>query len=94
MLAVYAGDERDELSKLGCHMDSKVTDVFARIPGRMKKPPANAAEIFAAVAAAVEEEYQVDTLSEMMELILVGQFEKLLIVRRPVARPRGSRGSR
>jgi hypothetical protein len=75
MLAVH---ETDELTKLGCDMDSKVTDVFARIPGRMKKPPADAAKIFAAVAAAVEEEYQVDTLSEMMELILVGQFEKLL----------------
>lgn len=77
MLAMYS-EERDELSRLGCDMDSKVTEVFARIPGRMKKPPANATEIFEAVAAAVEEEYQVDTLSEMMELILVGQFEKLL----------------
>jgi hypothetical protein len=76
--AMLALHESEQLSRLGCEIDSKVADVFARIPGRMKKPPANAAEIFAALAAAVEEEYQVDTLSEMMELLLVGQFEKLL----------------
>lgn len=75
---MLASLESDELAKLGCNKDSNVTDLFSRIPARMKKPPANAAEIFAALAAAVEEQYQVDTLSEMMDIMLASQFEKLL----------------
>ena len=75
MLALH---EAEELAKLGCDMNSKVADVFERLPGRMKKPPANAAEIFSTVATVVEEEFQADTLAEMMELMLVGQFEKVL----------------
>ena len=62
-LVVCPLTEGDELAKLGCHMGSTLAEFFERVPSRMKKAPANAEEIFKAVAEAVEETYQAETLA-------------------------------
>lgn len=70
-------DNRDELGKLGCSLDSDVETFFARMPGRMKKPPPDADDIFKSVADAVED-LQAGTVREMMEIVSLNQMTKIL----------------
>jgi len=78
MAMVGQARQFDELAMLGCDMNSDVAFFFSKVPERMKKPPPNADDIFAAIAEEVEDTHQAGSVEEMMKLMTDVQMQKAL----------------
>jgi|TARA_B110000046_G_C12905579_1_gene360556 hypothetical protein len=78
MAMVGQARQFDELAMLGCDMNSDVAFFFSKVPERMKKPPPNADDIFAAIAEEVEDTHQAGSVEEMMKLMTDVQMQKVL----------------